>query len=407
MRSNTVRLARPLVQAVLGLLFVFLVPVTTFGIEIQADIQGFTDLETGVIEAAIEWWEMSIGGSGVLELEFRKVNLPGGLRGRTNGFTNDAGGTPTSADIQIDTDGAGGGWFVDETPHDEEEFDAGPDGTFTAKSGSAAEGKNDMLSTVKHEIAHALGFARRFGNFGDNITDPGGGAPRTYTGDECLWTLTPTRRGTHFCPEEHPGRLMATGRGRGERRLQGKDEIKILSDAFGYPANYDTVVKPVDVATVGGEQATAYLAPPWHGMPKSAIEAELILLQAGGESAIDTDWTRIFVADGMVHWMRMVRPFGEAQIVESGSSKAALPAFWSLWQSFEDLDVWSMGDGEPAEQVEDGGSFTYTFDKSGIAHSFSGAAIDLIDDPRYYEIYLSIEDFYKGLERSVGVGIVR
>lgn len=408
MRRNTKQRPRRLVQSILGLLIVCLVPMTTPGIEIQGDIQGFTDLETGVIEAAIEWWEMSIGGSAVIQIDFRKVDLPGGLRGRANNFMADAGGTPTSADIQIDVNGAGAGWFVDETPHDEEEFDAGPNGTFTAKSGSAAEGKNDMLSTVKHEIAHALGFTRIFDHFDDNITDPGGGAPRTYTGDECLWTLTPRNRGTHFCPDEHPGRLMATGRGRGERRLQGKDEIKILSDAFGYPANFDTVVEPVDVvATAVPEQPTAYLAPPWHGTPESAIEAELILLQAGGDSAIDTDWTRIFVADGAVHWMRMVRPYGETQIVESGSSKAAVADFWALWQSFENSDVWSMSNGEPFDPVEGDITFTYTFTKVGSSHNFTGYAIDLIDDPRYYEIYLATEDFYAGLEGSVGVRVVR
>ena len=393
---------------VLALAFSCLLPTHASAIEIQADIQGFTDLEQGVIEAAIEWWEMSIGGTGVIQIDFRKVNLPRGVRGRTTNFMADGGGTPTSADIQIDTNGGGQGWFVDETPHDEEEFNPGPNGTFVAKSGSAAEDKADMLSTVKHEIAHALGFTRIFDNFGDNITDPGGGAPRTYTGDKCIWTLTPSNRGTHFCPEEHPGALIATGRGRGERRLQGKNELKILSDAFGYPVNYDVLVKPVDgLPTDLGQNAgqpTEYEAPPWHGTPEAAIEAELIFLQSGGDSAIDTDWTRIFAANGAVHWMRMVRPYGEQQIVESGSSTSALPRFWSLWTTFEDLDVWGMRDGEPNQFVEGAATFTYTFEEAGLTHSFSGLGIDLIEDPRYFQLYEEILAFYDGLQAGVAIG---
>lgn len=390
------RLARPC----LGLLTTaLLIPGTTQGIEIQADIQGFTDLETGVIEAAIEWWEMSIGGTGVIQIDFRKVNLPGGTRGQAYNFMADDGGTPTSADIDIDTDGAGAGWFVDETPHDEEEFDAGPNGTFTAKSGSAAEGKNDMLSTVKHEIAHALGFTTQYANFAGNVTDPGGGAPRPYTGGKCLWTLTPRNRGTHFCPEEHPGRLIATGRGRGERRLQGKDELKILSDAFGYPVNYGTVIKPTDTVPVGHGntgQPSEYPAPSWYGIPPEDIEVELILLEVGGDAVIDTDWIRIFVAREAVHWMRMARPHGEVQVVRSGSSKVDLDGFQSIWQTLEDLDVWTMQDGKPDLGVEGASTFTYTFRDGDREHSFSGYAVDLIEDPRYYQLYELITGFYGG-----------
>ncbi len=368
----------------------------TFGIEIQADITGFDDLETGVVEAAIKWWEMSLPGTGVFQVSITKAPLPGSTTGRTGGFMADAGGTPTSANITIDNDGAGHGWFVDETPHEEEEYDPGPNGTFVAKSGSAAEGKQDMLSTLKHEIGHAIGFTRVYGSFGGNITDPGGGAPRTYTGDDCIWTLTPARRGTHFCRDEHPGRLMNTGRKSGTRNLQSKDEIKILADAFGYNAVYPAV-QPQDIIKLENRQATEYVAPGWRTLPASAIDAEIILLEEGQDSAVDTDWIRLFLAEGAVHWMRMTRPVGDPQIVESGSSVKAVQSFQKLWQTLEGLDVWSMGEGRPGEGVEGAATFTYTFTDPDQTHAFSGYAIDLIDDSRYYEIYRLVEDFYSTL----------
>ena len=62
--------------------------------------------------------------------------------------------------ITLSADGAGWGWFVDTTPGAQEEFGLGNSLTaFTATSGSAAEGKLDLLTVLVHELGHVLGLA--------------------------------------------------------------------------------------------------------------------------------------------------------------------------------------------------------------------------------------------------------
>ena len=60
--------------------------------------------------------------------------------------------------IQIDTDSAGFGWFVDATPHDDVEFmqDAATH-QFVAPAGSPASDRIDLLTVVLHELGHVLG----------------------------------------------------------------------------------------------------------------------------------------------------------------------------------------------------------------------------------------------------------
>ncbi|MDZ4253021.1 MAG: Ig-like domain-containing protein, partial [Sulfuritalea sp.] len=60
--------------------------------------------------------------------------------------------------ITLDPTAAGHGWFVDGTPDISEEFTASADtGNFVAGADSAATGKVDLLTTLIHEIGHALG----------------------------------------------------------------------------------------------------------------------------------------------------------------------------------------------------------------------------------------------------------
>ena len=61
--------------------------------------------------------------------------------------------------ILIDRDAAGYGWFVDSTPRDDLEFAdvLGPN-ALAARNGSPAAHRVDLLTTVMHEMGHALGF---------------------------------------------------------------------------------------------------------------------------------------------------------------------------------------------------------------------------------------------------------
>ena len=67
-------------------------------------------------------------------------------------------GLATTDTIYIDSNAAGFGWFVDLTPTDDSEFeDLDGDGLYTATTGSAADGRMDLLTVVMHEIGHMLG----------------------------------------------------------------------------------------------------------------------------------------------------------------------------------------------------------------------------------------------------------
>jgi hypothetical protein len=81
-------------------------------------------------------------------LRFAVADLPGAELGGAQGGT-----------IALDADAAGHGWFVDATPHDSGEFALRTDDdTLSAAPGSAAFGAIDLLTAVRHEIGHALGF---------------------------------------------------------------------------------------------------------------------------------------------------------------------------------------------------------------------------------------------------------
>jgi hypothetical protein len=67
-------------------------------------------------------------------------------------------GTGITAQITLDTNAAGHGWFIDDTPDNNDEFLPTSDSeVWIAKAGTAAAGKMDMLSVLLHEYGHALG----------------------------------------------------------------------------------------------------------------------------------------------------------------------------------------------------------------------------------------------------------
>jgi hypothetical protein len=67
-------------------------------------------------------------------------------------------GLAADGKIYIDDDAAGRGWFIDNTPWDDAEFERLASGVLSARVGSGAEGRADLLTTVMHEMSHLLGF---------------------------------------------------------------------------------------------------------------------------------------------------------------------------------------------------------------------------------------------------------
>ncbi|HEY0311187.1 MAG TPA: tandem-95 repeat protein [Allosphingosinicella sp.] len=67
-------------------------------------------------------------------------------------------GDSTPGHVQISTNGAGYGWFVDATPGDDNEF-TGTGSDLAAAAGSAAAGHIDLLTVLEHELGHQIGLS--------------------------------------------------------------------------------------------------------------------------------------------------------------------------------------------------------------------------------------------------------
>lgn len=60
--------------------------------------------------------------------------------------------------IVLDVNAAGNGWFIDRTPLRADEYVIDASGQVTARDGSKADGKIDLLSVLLHEFGHVLGY---------------------------------------------------------------------------------------------------------------------------------------------------------------------------------------------------------------------------------------------------------
>ncbi len=77
------------------------------------------------------------------QTEFHLSNLPGPQLGAV-----------FQRSVVIDWDGAGSGWYLDETPFENEEFDQLSDQGLVAAAESAAWGHFDLLTVILHELGH-------------------------------------------------------------------------------------------------------------------------------------------------------------------------------------------------------------------------------------------------------------
>ncbi len=199
------------------------------------------------------------------------AGAPGQISGR--GQTSSilySGGRPESANIIMDDNGGGFGWFFDSTPLDDAEFTAlansGSSGTgpsFQASFIDIQGGLSDFYRTIAHEIGHAMGLASSSPVF--SVTNP----QMTFIGPDPLQageslysfhnpngpyrvtaTIT-TDGGRHLYEGSHPNDLMNDGRitpvGQPRETLRqfiSDFDAQLLADAYGY-----SVVLPSTINT--------------------------------------------------------------------------------------------------------------------------------------------------------------
>ncbi len=121
-----------------------------------------------IMNQAVSYWEAALTDSGNLTVNYGWSALGSTTLGETTA-SGSPGNAPTSAYIGF-TNNSAIGWFFDSTPGSNSEY-----GTFTASSHDygggtmntgrvytgatgAASGHYDMLTTMEHELGHALGF---------------------------------------------------------------------------------------------------------------------------------------------------------------------------------------------------------------------------------------------------------
>ena len=104
-----------------------------------------------VVNAAYARWAAALGVSAntlkiALNLSFLVTDLGGSTLGELDGHL-----------VRLDDNAAGNGWYVDTTPMSNGEYRRNK-GSLSVLSGPASQGI-DLLTTVMHEIGHALGLS--------------------------------------------------------------------------------------------------------------------------------------------------------------------------------------------------------------------------------------------------------
>ncbi len=123
-------------------------------------------------DEALRRWSLAGVGDGALRTATAGVRLS--IDDLPDGYL----GLVTRGNVHLDRDAAGHGWFVDDTPWDDREFDFLADHSDDqARADGPAAGRVDLLTVVMHELGHLLGFEHNAGDAGSVLSEllPTGG----------------------------------------------------------------------------------------------------------------------------------------------------------------------------------------------------------------------------------------
>ncbi len=153
----------------------------------------------------------------------------------------DGDGKPFGANINIDDNAAGKGWYFDPTPGDDYEFKT-PVSLFTIEGGPNGQ---DLYSTVLHELGHALGLSSSFpdklairNRISNNFFNFRDGTRAALTEDHA-----------HTLASAHPEDLMNPVANTNTRYHISDLDARILGEGFGYSIDLQQVYNRAFVMT--------------------------------------------------------------------------------------------------------------------------------------------------------------
>jgi len=288
---------------------------------------GNTAVARAIVDRAINDWERVIvdfnfsGGGNTYSVDITAGPISG--RGAASIQTSLV-GKPTSANISMDDNGGGEGWYFDPVigtamvPDDSEFTNLQTPFNSTFTGVGAAADDDDFYRTIAHELGHAMGISGGNSlllddNFTDIGADPIDGVSRllawNINGGAVEATFT-TNTGTHLYEgptilaggTSHPNDLMNPGRTVGapptERQLISDLTATILRDAYSYtvalPSTINTFYANLNtstnVVTVTGD------ADPTDATDADAIDLELTGTNTG-DLRVDMNGTMEVIQD--------------------------------------------------------------------------------------------------------------